>query len=182
VNLPSPSMSVIEQVSEASPSTSSATPFKYASSPASAVQQPSPPRFEYDYGLQSSPLSQSNPNPWNGNEEQRSSGLDLYGSSSEAALYPNSYGYPTSLDGYPGYDASDLTMAGLSVTPPSSSFAATGLPFRGLDYIRNYNPGGFPTNDQDVLWQSYDPGAFGYDPDLPFNLGDHALDLAHHPS
>jgi hypothetical protein len=180
VNMPSPSMSVtvVEQPQEASPSSSNATPFKYASSSSSAVQQPSPPRFDYEYGLQSSPLAHSNPNPWNGGEEQRSPGLEMY--ASEAALYPNSYGYSSSLDVYPGYDNTDL-MAGLSVTPPSS-FPTTGLPFRGLDYIRNYNPGGYPTNDQDVLWQSYDPGAFGYDPDLPFNIGDHTLDLSNHPS
>jgi hypothetical protein len=60
----------------------------------------------------------------------------------------------------------------LSTTPPSSSFAVQGLPFRGLDYIRNYNSGLYsPTGDQE-LWQSFDPGAFGYDPELPFVLGD----------
>ncbi|KAG6855066.1 hypothetical protein C0991_005995 [Blastosporella zonata] len=79
------------------------------------------------------------------------------------------------------YDAADLTMAGLSVASPSSSnFAATGLPFRGLDYIRNFNPGGYSANDQDSLWHSYDPGAFGFDPDLPFTLGDNTLDLSNH--
>ncbi|GLB33579.1 putative fungal specific transcription factor [Lyophyllum shimeji] len=165
-NLPSPSMSVIEHSQEGSPGTSNTPPYKYATSPVTATQQPSPPRFEYEYGLQSSPLVHSNPNPWNGSEEQRPSGLDLYAAgSSEVALYPNTYGLPSSLDAYPGYDGSDMTMAGLSITPPSSSFAATGLPFRGLDYIRNYNT-----------------GAFGFDPDLPFNLGDHTLDLTNHPS
>ncbi|KAG5646422.1 hypothetical protein DXG03_003472 [Asterophora parasitica] len=160
VNLPSPSMSVLEHP-EASPSTSSANPYKYTST----ANQTSPPRFEYEYNLAPSPLTQSNSHPWNGNEEQQhTSRLEMYApGSSEAALYPNSFGYGTSLDTYPGYDP-DLTMAGLSVTPPSSSFAATGLPFRGLDYIRNFNP-----------------GAFGYDPDLPFTLGDNTLDLTNPP-
>ena len=27
------------------------------------------------------------------------------------------------------------------------------------------------STDQDSLWQSYDLGSFGYDPDLSFNLG-----------
>ncbi|KAG6812643.1 hypothetical protein H0H92_001593 [Tricholoma furcatifolium] len=182
-NLPSPSMSVIEQVPEASPSAAAhaATPFKY-SSPISAAQ-PSPPRFEsYDYGLQSSPLAQSNPNPWNGNEEPLSAGLDIYSAGGEPSLYPNTYGFPSSLD-FPSYDSSDLSMSGLTATPPSSTtFAATGLPFRGLDYIRNYNPGGYSANDQDSLWHSYDPGAFGFDPDLPFTLGDNNLDVATHPN
>lgn len=79
------------------------------------------------------------------------------------------------MDGsYSAYDAtSDLTLAGLSTTSPSTSFAATGLPFPGLEYIRNYNPGGFNAGgEQDLLWRSYDPGAFGLDPDLPFTIGD----------
>lgn len=181
VNLPSPSMSVVEQPPEASPSTSHASPYNKYASPISAVPT-SPPRFEYEYGLQSSPLTQSSANPWNGGDEQRSN-MDMYSpSSSDATLYPNSFAFPSSLEAYPGYDSSDLTMAGLS-PPSSTSFAATGLPFRGLDYIRNFNPGGaYSSNDQDSLWHSYDPGAFGYDPDLPFTLGDNTLDLSHHHS
>jgi hypothetical protein len=79
------------------------------------------------------------------------------------------------MDGsYSGYEvASDMTLAGLSTTPPTSSFSVTGLPFPGLEYIRNYNPGGFnPSGEQDSLWQSYDPGAFGLDPDIPFTIGE----------
>ncbi|KAG5729998.1 Transcriptional activator protein acu-15 [Termitomyces sp. T112] len=157
-NLPSPAMSVIEQTVEAaSPTPSQALPYKYSS--ATVAAQPSPPRFEsYEFGLQSSPLAQTNPSPWNGNEDQLSAGLDML--AGDSSLYPNTYGYPSSLD-YPAYDAGDLTMGGLTITPPSSTnFAATGLPFRGLEYIRNFNP-----------------GAFGFDPDLPFTLGDSPLDL-----
>ncbi|KAG6890946.1 hypothetical protein C0995_000903 [Termitomyces sp. Mi166 len=175
-NLPSPSMSVIDQTAEAaSPSSSQAPSFKYTS--ATAAAQPSPPRFEsYEYGLQSSPLAQSNSSPWNGNEDHFSAGPDMY-STGDSAMYPNTYGYPSSLD-FPAYDVGDLTMNGLTVTSPSSTnFAATGLPFRGLEYIRNFNPGGYSANDQDSLWPSYDPGVFGFDPDLPFTLGDSALDL-----
>lgn len=101
------------------------------------------------------------------------------GASQESSMYSNNYMYPSSLDtAYPGYDGtSDMTMPGLGSTPPSASFAATGLPFRGLDYIKNYNLGGYAVTDQDSLWQSYDPGAFGLDPDLPFTLGDGSVDL-----
>jgi hypothetical protein len=76
--------------------------------------------------------------------------------------------------GFGGYDpSSDLTnpLSALSTTPPSSAFAASGLPFSGLDYIRNFRAGGYST-DHDALWQSYDAGTFGaYDPELSFNLG-----------
>lgn len=61
--------------------------------------------------------------------------------------------------------------SGLSITPPTALFDAPGLPFRGLDYMRNYCPGSYTIgSDQDSLWQSYATGAFGYDPDLPFSL------------
>jgi hypothetical protein len=164
-------MPVVDNPPDASPSMSASTNYNYAS-PITA-HAASPSRFEYDYGLPGSiqPTSQQ----WNSNghgEDRR--GLDIYPNGSpETSLYPNNYGYPSGLDtGYPGYDGSDLTMAGLGSTPPSTSFAATGLPFRGLDYIKNYNLGGYAITDQDSLWQSYDPGAFGFDPDLPFTLGD----------
>ncbi|KAG6820448.1 hypothetical protein H0H93_000444 [Arthromyces matolae] len=173
-NLPSPSMSVIEQVAEAASPSASSAQFKY---PSAISAQPSPPRFEsYDY--QSSPLTQSNPTPWNGNDDQQHSGaLDIY---SAAGDYSSTYGYPSSLD-YSVFDSGDLNLGGLAVSPPSlTSFASTGLPFRGLDYIRNFNTGGYSTNDQDSLWHSYDPGAFGLDPDLPFTLGDGTLDLNNH--
>lgn len=175
-NLPSPSMSVMDQTAEAANPNSSQTPsFKFST--ATAAAQPSPPRFEsYEYGLQSSPLAQSNSGPWTGNEDQLSTTLDMY-AAGDTALYPNTYGYPSSLD-YPAYDAVDSTVGGLTVTPSSTNFAATGLPFRGLEYIRNFNSGGYSVNDQDSLWHSYDPGAFGFDPDLPFTLNDNSLDTA----
>jgi hypothetical protein len=100
-----------------------------------------------------------------------------------ALTYPGTYGSaPSSMmeSSYlSGETSSDMGgYSTLSTTPPTSSFAATGLPFRGLDYIRNYNPGVYSAgSDQDPLWQSFDPGAFGYDPELPFVLGDLSLDL-----
>jgi len=99
----------------------------------------------------------------------------------ESSLYAT-YGYTSPVDAqYLGYETtSDQTMPSLSGTPPSSSFNVSTLPFKGLDYIRNYNPGGYSTSEQDSLWQTYDPGAFGYDPDLPFSLelGDDIRDVA----
>lgn len=85
-----------------------------------------------------------------------------------------------SLEGYSGYDPSheiNPGMNALSSTPPTASFDAPGLPFRGLEFIRNYSSGGYSAGDnfmgeQESLWQSYDPLAFNYNPDLPFTLGD----------
>lgn len=129
--------------------------------------------------MQPSPLSQSQTSvqQWNGNGTgQERQAMDIYTTPvQEPTLFSNSFGYGSTMDGsYSGYDAtSDMTLAGLSTTPPSASFSVTGLPFRGLDYIRNYNPGGFnASGEQDSLWSSYDPGAFGLDPDLPFTIGD----------
>lgn len=100
----------------------------------------------------------------------------MYPSSPQITYQGNSYGEPLSaIDStYLGYGG-DMNggLSGLSTTPPTASFDAPGLPFRGLDYIRNYNPGGYSLgNDQDSLWQSFDAGAFGLDPDLPFSLPD----------
>lgn len=95
---------------------------------------------------------------------------------------------------------------GTGTTPPSAGFAAPGLPFRGLDYIRNYDPtsgspngggggsgngggngngGGagssgspYTLGEQEPYWQSnFDAGAFGMDPEMAFTLGgDFTLD------
>ncbi|KIY49579.1 hypothetical protein FISHEDRAFT_41892 [Fistulina hepatica ATCC 64428] len=67
-----------------------------------------------------------------------------------------------------------------------TSFTANGLPFRGLEYIRNYNPTGLASgssNDQD-LWPSYDssellrygPNTFDLTMDTPFSLTDISTD------
>lgn len=174
VNLPSPNMAVLEPPQEASPQLTNNTLYNYGA-PISPVQNTSPPRYEFDYGMHS---GQSSSQTWNNGHGDRRS-LEAYPTSpQESTLYhANSYGtYTSSLDPtYAGYETrSDMggSMTNLSTTPPTASFAATGLPFHGLDFIRNYNPGGYPLGDQDSLWQSYDPGAFGYDPDLPFHIGD----------
>lgn len=182
VNLPSPSMPPVLSVDHSqdpSPRLAPNNNYNFAS-PLSPAHLPSPHRYEFDYGVQPSTLSQSNLQQWDGGEHA------IFGAGSDQTLYNNSFGaYGSALDNYGNYDTSDLTtnLSGLSTTPPSSSFAASGLPFRGLDFIRNYNSGGYPVGDQDALWQSYDPGAFGYDPDLPFTLGDtHTINELHDPS
>jgi len=136
-----------------------------------------PSQPQYDYGLYHSPLAQSSSNQWPGDNSEQS-GIDMYPSGSQMSYLGSSYGEPLSaidstyLD-YSGTSDMSGTLSGLSTTPPTASFDAPGLPFRGLDFIRNYNPGGYSVGgDQDSLWQSFDAGAFGYDPELPFALPD----------
>ncbi|TFK43169.1 fungal-specific transcription factor domain-containing protein [Crucibulum laeve] len=181
VNLPSPSMPVLDNSQDPSPRMANTYTF---ATPVSPVQQPSPPQYEHDYTMQStSTLNPSNLQHWNGNETTDNRGMELYPTTpQDPTLYTNPYN-AYNLDGsYSGFEQipemNGGMMTGLSTTPPSASFAAPGLPFRGLDYIRNYNPGGYSAGDQDSLWQSYDPGAFGYDPDVPFfNIGDATNDV-----
>ncbi|KAF8897300.1 fungal-specific transcription factor domain-containing protein [Infundibulicybe gibba] len=170
VNLPSPATSGIDQIKENGPRVATTASYNNYPTPISPIGGGPSPRYEYDYGMQNSSLGQPSSQQWNGNNNE------IYPTSPQEPTLYNSYNYSSSIDaGYPGYDAShemNTTMTGLSTTPPSASFSTPGLPFRGLDYLRNYNPGGYSMGDQDSLWQSYDPGAFGYDPDLPFILGD----------
>jgi hypothetical protein len=164
-------MTTLEQSSESSPSVSNN--FATFNNPISPV---APSSLDYDYAMQPSPLSQSQTSaqPWNsnGNSHDRQA-MDIYTTPTipEPTLFSNSFGYGSTMDGnFSAFDAtSDVTLAGLSTAPPSTSFSVTGLPFRGLDYIRNYSTGGISASgEQDSLWSSYDPGAFGLDPDLPF--------------
>jgi hypothetical protein len=110
---------------------------------------------------------------WNG-----SNGQHLYPTgATEQSIY--GYGpYASALDVYQNYDqAADLSGGlGIPVSPTSTAYP-TSLPFRGLDFIRNYSLSGYGAGEQDSLWQSYDAGAFGYDPDLAFTLGDTTNEL-----
>lgn len=129
--------------------------------------------------MQPSPLSHANNSQqWNGSGGGEPQGVDIYPSG--MSYSSNAYGGYDAIDsrGYT-YGQSDLggNLAEISSTPPTASFAAPGLPFRGLDLLRNYgNGGGYSMGEQDSLWQSYDPGAFEYNPDLPFTLGDMSSD------
>lgn len=148
--------------------------YSYNGVPLSPLHTPSQP--QYDYGTYQSPLAQSSSNQWpEDNSEQGA--VDMYQSGSHMSYSGTSYGEPLSaIDStyleYGGTSDIGGTLSGLSTTPPTASFDAPGLPFRGLDFIRNYNPGGYSVGDQDSLWHSFDAGAFGYDPDLAFTLPD----------
>jgi hypothetical protein len=126
-----------------------------------------------------SPLAQSSSQLWNGNNGEQN-GMDMFPSDSQLpnlAFDGASYGGNPALDSnfyqYEGSQDIGGSLSGFSSSSSTALFATPGLPFRGLDYLRNYSTGAYsPGNDQDSLWQSYDPGVFGYDPDVPFNLGD----------
>ncbi|KAJ7499149.1 fungal-specific transcription factor domain-containing protein [Mycena latifolia] len=173
VNVPSPVPILDKNSPQPSPTLAATTIYNYPLSPTNT-----PGQYEYEYGMQSSQLSHGNSAPhWNGSGEPH--GVDIY-PSNNMSYSSNAYGGYEAVDsrGYT-YGQSDIgggNMAELSSTPPIASFAAPGLPFRGLEFIRNYgNGGGYSMGDQDSLWHSYDPGAFEY-PDLPFTLGDMSSD------
>ncbi|KAF8640070.1 hypothetical protein AX17_001311 [Amanita inopinata Kibby_2008] len=172
VNLPSPAMPVLENVQEGN-SQSSRSGFSNFAPPISPIHASSPNHFDYDYTMQNS-LSHSS-SQWN-NVNDGSQTVDMFSTAQDTTSFPHPFNtYTSPVDGaFAGFDATDMNsaMTGVSTTPPSSSFAAPGLPFRGLEFIRNYHPGGYSTGEQDAIWQCFDPGAFGYDPDLPFTLGD----------
>ncbi|KAG1892702.1 fungal-specific transcription factor domain-containing protein [Suillus subluteus] len=169
VNLPSPAMSTLEtpQQQEGGPNVMGSPPYGYSGPPLSPLHVSSP----YDYGMHHSPLVSSSTHQWDSNTVEPR-GTDLYPSPTQSRSLPFSNFEPQSSSDTPWY-SSDQGYSGLSTTPPTASFAAPGLPFLGLDYIRNYNSHGYSVvGEPDSIWQTFDAGAFGLDPDLPFTLGD----------
>ncbi|KAF8917781.1 fungal-specific transcription factor domain-containing protein [Mucidula mucida] len=158
MNLPSPAMSAGGLVPDTSPTLASTSTFNYP-----ANHAPSSPLYDYnDYGLSGSNLSQSS--TWNGNE------IDMYSSDANQGMAYDTYGTYAPMDTlYSGFGPNGGT-GGMSTTPPTSSFDAPGLPFRGFDFLRNYNNNGadFPQTGQE-LWPMHD---FDQYVDPPFTLGD----------
>ncbi|KAF9263637.1 hypothetical protein L218DRAFT_980039 [Marasmius fiardii PR-910] len=170
-HLPSPVTSFTEPSQEASPTMVPAQTFtsSFGSPDLVPNQLPPPPRYDYDFGLQGSSVHYPNTAQWNGSAE-------LYSPTSLDTSMPFSNANDSGFRDSYHYNLTQDLSTSLS-TPQSTSFAATGLPFRGLDFLRNYPPDGNPVGDyfmgeQDPLWQSYDPVSFELNPDLPFNLGD----------
>ena len=176
VNLPSPSMSSMEatQQQEGSPQLMGASPYNYTGAPLSPLHVSSP----HDYGMHHSPLAPSGSHQWDGGPGDHRT-VDVYAPGSQANSLPYAtYEHSSSTIDPAWYSgSSDVGYTHLSTTPPTSSFPGPGLPFLGLDYIRNYNSNGYPTSDQDSLWQAFDAGAFGIDPELPFTFGESPSDV-----
>ncbi|PBL02271.1 hypothetical protein ARMGADRAFT_1005684 [Armillaria gallica] len=169
MGVPSPAMSASGLLQDNSPTLSSTSAYPYTGN---SNQPPVSPLYDFDYGPSPSSLGQGSSQQWNNSDG--TSSLDIYSGDGTMA-YESPYGaYPAGLDSvYSGYEPSNgIGAMGLSTTPPTASFTASGLPFRGLEFIRNFNNSGGYSMDQDSLWQSYDPIDFDYGPDLPFTLGD----------
>ncbi|KAF8845712.1 hypothetical protein BDN67DRAFT_961332 [Paxillus ammoniavirescens] len=177
VNLPSPSTSTMEttQQQEGSPHLVGASTYNYTGAPLSPLHVPSP----YDYGMHHSPLASASGHQWDANSGERRT-IDIYASGSQPSSLPYATyeQHPSSIDPSWYNGSSDRGYTTLSSTPPTSSFPAPGLPFLGLDYIRNYNSNGYSASgEQDSLWQTFDAGAFGIDPELPFTFGESPSEL-----
>jgi len=162
--LPSPSMASVEETSPqlVPTSTTSPTNFPYSNTPLSPSSQvTSPHRYDYEYGVQPSAISGGH--HWSGSH------------GGDQPMFSHSDYPSSSFNNWPYDPSSDI--GGNGTLGSSSAFGGVGLPFRGLDFIRNYNPSGYPMAEHDALWNSYDPGAFGFDPDVAFSLGDGASGL-----
>ncbi|KAG6333504.1 hypothetical protein ID866_5580, partial [Astraeus odoratus] len=174
VNLPSPSMSTAEasQQQDGSPHLMGAVPYSYPGAPLSPLHVPS----SYDYAIHHSPLASSNSHQWDVSSGEPHN-VDMYQSGSQGSSLPYATYENQSID--PSwYSSSDMGYSTLSTTPPTSSFPGPGLPFLGLDYIRNYNSNGYSlAGDQDSLWQAFDARSFGLDPELPFIISENSTDL-----
>lgn len=160
------------------------------------VHVPSPPRpFNYAFSMSQSsgshnhgqsaqtPTGSIAPEGWNDIRGQPSDPNNLLYSQDSTAngFYYNSSGQtPTGATfdqalyyDQEGFNALTLAAGSSGNTPPYAHFATPGLPFAGLDFIRNYNPDGFSAgNNDDSLWQTIDPGAFQYEPDIPWGIND----------
>lgn len=142
----------------------------------------------YDYGNYHSPLAQSSTNQWPVESNDPNAGMDMYSSNAYTGV---SYGGETFDSHYINYGGNadmNSTVSGLSTTPPTASFDASGLPFQGLDFMRGLNSGGTyaTSSEQDSLWHTFDATAFSGDPELPFVVPesldgyDHDGQLQHH--
>jgi len=93
----------------------------------------------------------------------------------------SSYEQPPTVDpSYLAYGSSavgsDFFGSSSSTAPAAGApFLSGGLPFHGLDYLRNFDPEGV---EQETLGQGFDAGAFRYDPEIPFALSELSKDQA----
>ena len=133
---------------------------------------PSPVRYEFDFPTSpgQGPFgSQQTPERWAYDGEP-------FPSTSQNILPAGTYEPPSTVDpsylAYGGPSSQDF-FGTSTTTQPSSLFVPAGLPFHGLDYLRNFDPEG---GEQDALGQGFDAGAFQYDPEIPFTWPDLATE------
>ncbi|KAI0303129.1 fungal-specific transcription factor domain-containing protein [Russula brevipes] len=176
---PSPPLPHAEPSIERSPPIVNAPSFGSWNGPVSPVGGvPSPVRYEFDFSTSpgQGPFGSQQPaERWAYDGEPFPSGSQSMlpaGGTYEAppsTVDPSylAYGGPSSQVG------TDLFGASAAPTTAGSLFLPGGLPFHGLDYLRNFDPDG---GEQDALGQGFDAGAFQYDPEIPFTLPDFATD------
>ncbi|KAL4075802.1 fungal-specific transcription factor domain-containing protein [Scleroderma citrinum] len=169
VNLPSPSMSTTEASQQQD--LMGAAPYSYPGAPLSPIHVPPP----YDYGMHQSPLASSSSHQWDVPSGEPHN-VDMYQRGSQSSSLPYATYEHQNMD--PSwYSGSDIGFSNLSTTPPTSSFPGPGLPFLGLDYIRNYNSNGYSLAGDQESWQAFDARSFGLDPELPFTFMESSTDL-----
>ncbi|THH33707.1 hypothetical protein EUX98_g391 [Antrodiella citrinella] len=168
---PSPPQTVLEHPSESSPPHLLPTSAYAISIPQSpTVQVSNSGSFDYDFGLPQSPTDSR----WNGDgasSSQVAAGFANNGFNPAAGTIDTSYlnfGAPT--------NDLPMSLSGLTTPADSNGFNGPGLPFRGLDYIRNYNPAGYLSSSDQDIWQTFDSGSFGFDPEMAFTFGDLTVD------
>jgi hypothetical protein len=162
---PSPPLPHVEPPLERSPPIVNAPSFGSWNGPVSPVSGMSPVRYEFDFSTSPPFGSQATTDPWTYDG-------DHFPGTSHNALSSGTYEQPSTVDpsylAYSGPQSQDFF--GTSAPPTAGpSFLTGGLPFHGLDYLRNFDPEG---GEQDALGQGFDAGAFRYDPELPFKLPD----------
>ncbi|KAI0301814.1 fungal-specific transcription factor domain-containing protein [Multifurca ochricompacta] len=161
---PSPPLPHAEASLERSPPIVNAPSFGSWNGPVSPVGgMPSPSRYDFDF-------SASSPHGF----ERWGYDGDQFPRTSQSMTATGTYEQPSTVDpSYLAYAAPSSSQVSSDffgtpiATTTGPSFLAAGLPFHGLDYLRNFDPDG---GEQDALGQGFDVGAFRYDPELPFTL------------
>lgn len=146
--------------------------------------------FEFDFSI---PSTASNPNPfaqqnaetvqWNGGGHSNgTNGMSIFtnGGQGNDNMFQPTAAYDISSSGLDSsffpYDNNSSQLGvgfpGMASIAPSTHFPAPGLPFRGLDFIRNFETGNEGYQAQD-LGHGFDAGAFRMDPEIGFSLADY---------
>ena len=166
----SPPLPHIDPPLERSPPIVNAPSFGSWNGPVSPISGvPSPIRYEFDFSASpgQGPFgSQHAHERWPYGEP--------FPTSPQSILPTGTYEPPSTVDpsflGYcPPSSQVSTDLFGTSNTTTAGSSFVPGLPFHGLDYLRNFDPDG---GEKDALGQGFDAGAFQYDPEIPFTLPD----------
>ncbi|KAI0049592.1 hypothetical protein FA95DRAFT_1488883 [Auriscalpium vulgare] len=173
---PSPPMPLGDSSFDRSPQIIATPSFNSLNAPVSPVGNPSSPtRYDFDF-LSQNPFGQPNNEQWAYDGDK--TGLDVFGGGSPSLMNQRTYEQPSTVDpSFLSYTEPASTQVGPGFfglsSLPNSSFPTPGLPFHGLDYLRNFDSEGLALSGaQDTLGEGFDVSAFRFDPEIPFSLGD----------